>query len=727
MTQTERLLLNKVTIAGFRGYNEPKTISFEGKSAFLFAPNMVGKSSTLGAIEWCLFGDFYSLPRDRTKVGDELINDHAPRASVAVELLQGSKRITIERLKQRGESRSKLKLTMDDGTVVDNPDTPNKVFQVLGLGFDDFVRAVYLHQESLRDILTEDKKIRSEAMDRLFGLENLRNVSDGLRPAIARDALNSLSDKRSAIISLIGARMDEVKKAADQASNDAVKSGLSKRELELSRAKTLLIDAHKALKDSAEGTEVVLPKLPVVSEFPDIDSAAASLDSVISEIRKHVPEDRTLKDINRRLTDLDSAQGEFHKAHTQLLSAQKDAKAFVKKNGDNKPLEDAHNKLEKKLEYLNEQKDKTDAKGRLIQTGLDYLQGVTAISKCPLCEQSVKRENLLEHLQKEAKTAVSQELRSIQKSINAAKKEREEIKNLQEELGSLEEEEKETSEELNKRVANLSKILKKTLDIDDVDSEVKKETARLEKEKEKLEAPIRKRESTLSQVATSANQAKLIAEVLRRKDRLAVLSKIQEMPELKRIESVIQELAELQKNVELVNDATRQLQTELATSVISKSMNSIQRIYSELANHPYYDKIQIEVQPENRGGTIKNLYVIKGISETEESESLASLKFSTAHMNCVGLSVFLALAHDNAYSHKVGFLLLDDPSQNLDDKHMEALAQILAKLVGKWQLVIGTEDERFQEFLKASAEDKDMIQLQFTSWDIDGPAFKVTK
>jgi DNA repair exonuclease SbcCD ATPase subunit len=156
-------------------------------------------------------------------------------------------------------------------------------------------------------------------------------------------------------------------------------------------------------------------------------------------------------------------------------------------------------------------------------------------------------------------------------------------------------------------------------------------------------------------------------------------------------------------------------------------MPAIKRFYSDLAGHPYYDSMEIEVQAESRGGVVKNLYVVKGISEKENSESVASLKFSTGHMNCVGLSVFLALAHEGAYTHNLGFLILDDPSQNLDGKHKEALAKVLAKMPEKSQLIVATEDESFQSQLASSFKTDDVVRVEFGAWDVDGPKIKVTK
>lgn len=67
-------------------------------------------------------------------------------------------------------------------------------------------------------------------------------------------------------------------------------------------------------------------------------------------------------------------------------------------------------------------------------------------------------------------------------------------------------------------------------------------------------------------------------------------------------------------------------------------------------------------------------------------------------MNSVALSVYLSLA--GVLNHNLGFMLLDDPSQNLDGEHKEALASILKDLLPSLQLVIGTHDTEFDKLLR---------------------------
>jgi DNA repair exonuclease SbcCD ATPase subunit len=71
-------------------------------------------------------------------------------------------------------------------------------------------------------------------------------------------------------------------------------------------------------------------------------------------------------------------------------------------------------------------------------------------------------------------------------------------------------------------------------------------------------------------------------------------------------------------------------------------------------------------------------------------------------MNCVALSVYLALAR--VLTHKLGFLILDDPSQNLDTEHKVALARILKELQPATQLLIATQDSELQTILRSNLD-----------------------
>ena len=74
--------------------------------------------------------------------------------------------------------------------------------------------------------------------------------------------------------------------------------------------------------------------------------------------------------------------------------------------------------------------------------------------------------------------------------------------------------------------------------------------------------------------------------------------------------------------------------------------------------------------------------------------------FSQGELNCCAMAFFLALATTNPQS--LGFLLLDDPVQNMDEIHIEEFGNILKFIKDQlgWQLIVALHDESIYQYLK---------------------------
>lgn len=51
------IVLKALKVKGFRAYTKEREFVFDNPAILLFGENHCGKSSTLNAIEWCLFGN----------------------------------------------------------------------------------------------------------------------------------------------------------------------------------------------------------------------------------------------------------------------------------------------------------------------------------------------------------------------------------------------------------------------------------------------------------------------------------------------------------------------------------------------------------------------------------------------------------------------------------------------------------------------------------------------
>ena len=72
------LVLKKINVTGFRGFTTRQELSLDATATILFGENHSGKSSTLNAIEWCLFGDACKGKDTgiRERIGWEFLNRH---------------------------------------------------------------------------------------------------------------------------------------------------------------------------------------------------------------------------------------------------------------------------------------------------------------------------------------------------------------------------------------------------------------------------------------------------------------------------------------------------------------------------------------------------------------------------------------------------------------------------------------------------------------------------
>src|SRR5262249_47541262 len=149
--------------------------------------NHCGKSSTLNALEWCLLGDQCKGKETsiRERVGWIISNQYLERPDVLVELRltdSGGEYVVRRRLHRPAKKHSlveELELECPNGEVVNGVSAETLLAQWLRSSFRDFSTTVYQHQETIRGIVTQEPRERNDAIDRLLGLSDYRNLLSG--------------------------------------------------------------------------------------------------------------------------------------------------------------------------------------------------------------------------------------------------------------------------------------------------------------------------------------------------------------------------------------------------------------------------------------------------------------------------------------------------------------------------------------------------------------------
>ena len=157
MSKGVRLI--SVSASGFRGYAHSHTIRFDRPVTVLTGPNMAGKSSTLGAVEWALFSDFLSLQKPRDKRDAEIVNDLSRTAEVTLVLEVDSKELTVKRSRKKHSAKSDFIITEGE-QVFRGHEAEERLFRLLQMTAEDFQRGAFLHQESPAGLLRDSEQVR---------------------------------------------------------------------------------------------------------------------------------------------------------------------------------------------------------------------------------------------------------------------------------------------------------------------------------------------------------------------------------------------------------------------------------------------------------------------------------------------------------------------------------------------------------------------------------------
>ena len=131
--------LAALEVEGFRGFNSKQKFPIDSRLTLVSGNNGVGKSSLLGSVEWCLYGDLNFIKYMDSKVRDELVNQSHPRgvATVTLSLRKGPDSYRIERSKELGTRTTHLALKSPSGQFEDEL-AEQEVYKLFGLTSDRF-------------------------------------------------------------------------------------------------------------------------------------------------------------------------------------------------------------------------------------------------------------------------------------------------------------------------------------------------------------------------------------------------------------------------------------------------------------------------------------------------------------------------------------------------------------------------------------------------------------
>jgi len=722
-----RYMIESLELANWRSHADTK-LQF-GKGTNLIVGIMgSGKSAVLDGMCYALYGTFPALRR-RSVGTEDLIRHGEKEARVALEFAHSGKKYRVARALRKGE-HGKMEASakiFEDGKLLDSGQArvSELVAGRLGVDYELFNRAIYSDQNNIGYFLELDAGRRKREMDGLMGLDRFEEVrANAVRVINRMEAERKLLEGRydakrhGALVKemeekrgRLGKEEEEGRKAEAEMKAAAAEAEVAEKGLSAMRkAKERKEGAARALEKERGGMEALRAEIfgkeigvdALLKKKKELGDAGAELERISSLIANAEKENSS---IARDVGALGARLREAERAEKERKAAEEALKRIL----DGKDLK----ALEGRVKAADAEIIELSSNAKALLSGAKEMEKyVDAIDdKCPVCGTELGHDKA-EHIREERERGITEKkvvAASAQKRVAELEKEAAGIRKIiceaedarrriaapacepREKLAPMLAEAKGKAEKAERGIAKLAEERKAA-------ERRHREAAIAAREAEALEAKGRALDALEKRVAELEKEHSSIEfseqeyaqadgkarELLLRRERAAgkwreagrVIASLKEMVEAlhrelegmegarKEIEKKGEMLAQLALFRNAVVEAQAELRTELVEA-INAAMNGIWPVL-----YPYADYRQLRIAASEEDYSFE---VYDG--EWRRLEKVGS----GGERACLALTLRIALA--TVLAPEAGWLVLDEPTHNLDRGAVQALAEALESKV----------------------------------------------
>ncbi len=673
--------LMELKASSFRGIAELQLL-LEPGLVLVGGPNGSGKSSTLNAIAWALAGK--SIAQKKLGVveiperkGWQLVRDGARACEVQLLLHDGQRALRVRRSSVRDQCR------VEGGSSADDP------LAALGLTIDTLISSVFLPQELLRVPVALDPKERGRIFLDLVGLGRLGELEGTLTECVkaARGSVDEIARLRKSIDDQIASQVSLKRRDIDVQREKAKMAGLVADPDARGAADRLVERTRASLAALAERHGAPPPALPEAGPQVDLAAFEKAARECLSRIEASSPDAQKGGELERRRLAVAALQeeGRSHDAKRRELAAEREDLA---RSGSDESLRGQKAALEADLARLQEEIARASAQGELLDKALGYFQTLAQGPEplaCPVCDtRPIDLAHVREHLRRSLDRAGIDPLRRKKAEAERAVRDVEALLERHARLHAAVEAHSKRVDDLRRRAGDLrgqalsaaedvSRVLQAILDA-------------VQRELDEAHRRIAERGKDVQKVR---DELEGVAVVRRIQDDRHALERLDALPS----EPAYRELKEQEHHAHVlfcVAEGLRAALKEERKRAFDEAFTSVQddvvRWFRRITDRPDCTSLRIDSEKWS---------ILEGSSQGERE---VTATFNLGDLTSVALAVFLATASRAA--HGAGFVLLDDPTQGLDDDHKRRLAEALAEMAGERQVVVASADEVFLSALE---------------------------
>ncbi len=571
-------MIRRLVLKNWRSHEDSEFIFSRGTNVLIGRMGS-GKTSTMDAISFALFGTFSNLQSRKLKLDDCIMSkpNQKDKARVELELELNGDIYTIIREITRGKGTTHAEIRKN-GKLIEggNANRVNEIVEeIVGINYDLFSKAIYSEQNQIDYFLQIPRGKRRQKIDELLGIDkfeearkNLVSIRNRLKDRIAdreeelerlkkdnlEEKLKTLEEEAKSLereISEISQTLGRLEKEYSHVKETLEELERVKEKLEkLKNEENAISGKLMALKERIATYEEKYAKFLGVDLKPKLDSVLKKLESLSKtrqDLLKQISElDSQVSDLKGKLKRLEDIEEEKEKMSGELakvvreLSSYSDVSQELEKT--RREIEEVKNALARARASLKNLEDREKQLGK-------------AEGECPVCGRPLeehKKAELTTHVKEEIERTRSQ-IAELEGKLSKLEPIKAELEKRYQKLAVLQGK----KEELEKRLLQLKEIK-------DSPEELKLKIAELLKRREELNKRAVDLEPERDRLLTL-------------KSKLERLMEIQEdysksKRELGKLEEKLEELKKERESLKFDNKAylqTREKVINLASSISS--------------------------------------------------------------------------------------------------------------------------------------------------------------
>jgi len=680
------MILTHLSLQNFKNF-KAKEIDLSPGINVLQGPNGSGKTSILEAIEFAFYGSVSGRPglEPLVRLGESLAS---VSLSFSVQEDSQTRALTVFRQISKGQtgaSTAAARLTKD-GVEISNrkAKVDEEILRLVGLSHSSYSNSCYIRQGEIRALLEAGKE-REREIDRMIGF--------GVFEDAWRDLRKTESDlEKQAVL----AREELIRAKAELDNLLSVSSELSQRMEEKIRIEGEIREAEKKLGALAGVAEPA-------GDLIQLERSKAAQSEKVQNMRDQLLQlEQKTESLNDRLLEIEA---ELRRRETRIDSLKDEQKALMDRiSRVDEEIARGQAVLEElKSEVLRLEAELESRKALITSFAQMEAKGQTV---CPICGSEL----LPEHA-RETRRALDAKIRELQEAIEKRRID----------LRRFEQSDEASKSRAARLRAQLEDLAKEISDAEAQNSGLKVSKEELEAElgsyvqqKRELEKALERETQLLQElertVPTAAGPDQALAEA---KGRYLANKQI-----LQRLEAEIPVLMERLAEQQMKKAALKAAEEKHAR--LARELEMIRDIRWAFNNIGPYARRKIlpSVAAETQalfssiysGGMIKRIELTQDydvIAETESGAQLPSRALSVGERVMAGLALRIALSHvaqkmpggpQGSEAQRVpSFLILDEPTEYLDEANVRALARTIAGLRTVAQVLIVTHNRELME------------------------------